>query len=232
MARTEVTKAQWDDVRSWGLTHGYTDLSVSGGKEANHPVHTVNWYDVVKWCNARSEKENRTPAYYTTSSKSMVYKTGQINIENNCVNWSSGYRLPTDTEWQYAGRGGVSSHRFPWSDNDTIQHAQANYYSESTFTYDTSPTREYHPTYTNGPMPYTSPVGSFASNGYGVYDMAGNVYEWCWDWYPGYEGSCRVGRGGSWGNLAEFCRVGLRYNFDPTFAFINMGFRAALPTGQ
>lgn len=232
MDRMEVTKAQWDEVRSWGLTHGYTDLSVGGGKAVNHPVQTVTWYDVVKWCNARSEREGRTPAYYTTSSKSTIYKTGQINIENTFVNWSSGYRLPTEVEWEYAARGGVASHRFPWRDSDDIQHVRANYYSWTNCTYDTSPTREFHPTDTNGVEPYTCPVGSFAPNGYGLYDMAGNVWEWCWDGYPGYVGSNRMGRGGSWFYPADDCRVANHYFRRAFDAHYFIGFRVVLSLDQ
>ena len=63
MQQTETTKAQWDEVRTWAVSNGYTDLAAGAGKAANHPVHSVNWWDVVKWCNARSEKEGLTPVY-------------------------------------------------------------------------------------------------------------------------------------------------------------------------
>ena len=228
----EVTKAKWDEVRTWGLTNGYTDLAVGDGKAANHPVQTVNWYDCVKWCNARSQMEGRPPAYYTSSAQTTVYTNGQINIEDNCVNWSSGYRLPTDTEWEYAGRGGAASKRFPWGGN-TISHGQANYYAQNWSDYDLSG-EGHHPAYTNGAMPYTSPVGAFEAgkNAYGLYDMAGNVWEWCWNWFPGWEGSARVFRGGSWGTGADYCRVGLRYVHAPNDAYYAMGFRAAVRPGQ
>nr|MDD5708306.1 SUMF1/EgtB/PvdO family nonheme iron enzyme [Kiritimatiellia bacterium] len=233
MDKFEVTKTKWDEVYTWAITNGYNfdnDLYGEGlhgqGKAPNHPVHTVNWYDTVKWCNARSQKEGR-PAVYTMDG--AVYKAGQS--DNVVQSSAAGYRLPTDVEWEYAARGGVANRRFPWSDSDTIQHARANYYSSSSYSYDTSPTRDYHPTYATGGYPYTSPVGSFAANGYDLHDMSGNVWEWCFDWYPGYEGSLRVLRGGSWDFSAYSCRVGER-NDHPGNTIYYCGFRTVLPPGQ
>ena len=153
-------------------------------------MSSVNWYDVVKWCNARSEMEGRTPCYTASDS---VYKTGKPGgVSDISCNFSaSGYRLPTEVEWEYAVRGGLSGKHFPWG--DTTTHSQANYRSRSSYTYDVSPTLGFHPDYDEGGYPYTSPVGSFAANSYGLHDMAGNVFEWCWDWRS--VGSSSVSRG-------------------------------------
>ncbi|MCP5535558.1 MAG: SUMF1/EgtB/PvdO family nonheme iron enzyme [Akkermansiaceae bacterium] len=231
LQKTEVTKEQWDAVRTWGSTHGYTDLSVGGGKGTNHPVHTVSWYDVVKWCNAKSEMEGK-PVVYTVGG--ATYKTGNSTPVINYA--AKGYRLPTEAEREKAARGGLSGKRFPWGDE--ITHSLANYHSSSSYSYDTSPTRDYHPTYNGGSYPYTSPVGSFAANGYGLFDMAGNVNEWCNDWYGTYAGSNdptgpatgsgRVHRGGGWNLDAALARCAAHYGNNPTYTSRGIGFRPAL----
>lgn len=216
MDATEVTKAQWDAVYTWAVANGYSFSNAGLGKETNHPVHTVNWYDCVKWCNARSEKDGKTPCYTVSSS---TYKTGES--EPDCNFAVNGYRLPTSDEWEYAARGGLSGNRFPWG--DVITHKEANYKSSSVYTYDVSSTRDLHPDYKGGVRPHTSPVDAFAANGYGLYDMAGNVWEWCWDSNASDQ---RTTRGGNWINQAWTVRCGGNSEDKPDAASDGRGVRA------
>ncbi len=185
LGKSEVTKAQWDEVYTWATNHGYRfSTKYAAGKAPNHPEYGMNRQDALIWCNARSEKEGRTPCYSTAYCS--VYRDGWnclAYLSDVLCNWSAnGYRLPTEAEWEYAARGGLACKRFPWGDR--IDHGKANYCSATNmYSYDDGPVSGYHPAYENGNPPYTAPVGSFLPNGLGVCDMAGNLAEMCWDGY-------------------------------------------------
>lgn len=222
LQKTEVTKAQWDEVRLWATTQGYSDMPPGAGPAGNQPVNEVNWYDVVKWCNARSEKDGLTPVYLVSEE---VFRTGS---SAPTANWSAnGYRLPTEAEWEKAARGGLQGKRFPTG--DTISTSQANYRAS------------------DAESGLLVNVASYPPNGYGLHDMAGSVWEWCWDHYRAdYYGSSpatnprgpaagngRCMRGGCWyDELSTRLRCANRGKDDPTERFDDVGFRIARRIGQ
>ncbi len=207
-----------------------------GRSMSNYPVVMVSWHGAAAYCNWLSQQEVKEPCYDLSTWK--------------CDFLRNGYRLPTEAEWEYAARGGLSGKRFPWG--DTISHTQANYYSDSSYSYDISPTRGYHPLWVDGNPPsginpYTSPVAFFdgslrqksdfgwpgslssyqtrsGANGYGLYDMTGNVWERCNDWHSDtyyssspysnptgpVSGRFHVLRGGGHGDHAYACRIAFR----------------------
>jgi formylglycine-generating enzyme required for sulfatase activity len=174
------------------------------------PTECVSWYDALDYCNALSRKEGLTPVYSIT-------KTGSGARERITVRWdrnANGYRLPTEAEWEYACRAGTTT---LFNTGNRISLEQANYDGRKGFLGTAFPL-------TNRNAPTTRNVGSYESNQWGLYDMHGNVMEWCWDWYSsnfysssgtksdpvgpdrqpsdetGIPGDMRIFRGGSYSN--------------------------------
>ena len=239
-----VTYSQWQSVFAYATNSGYSfdDAGSAKNNLSNQPIQTVNWYDAVKWCNARSQKAGLTPVYYIDAGLSQIYTNG--DTDSVYPNWTvNGYHLPTEAQWEKAARGGMAGQRFPWG--DTISESQANYEADTElFSYDLGPDvgpYGYNTNFDNGPQPYTSPVGYFPANGYGLYDMAGNLQEWCWDWYgPSYGmpstnnptgpatgvfDGFRVTRGGFWGFQALAAGCAYRSQGNPATAQNSTGFR-------
>ena len=191
----------------------------------NNPVENVTWLEAVNFCNAKSIAENLKPAY---------------EIEGNKVTWdlsADGYRLPTEAEWEYACRAGTST---PFNLEHSIGADEANFYGH--YPYEIEENYFSQHKLSTKPGIYrgeTVEVGSFTPNKFGLYDMHGNVGEWCWDIYDTYSkgivinptgpstGTRRVNRGGGWNDFAKNMRSAYRAAAPQERRLYNVGFRVA-----
>ncbi|MCB9274326.1 MAG: SUMF1/EgtB/PvdO family nonheme iron enzyme [Lewinellaceae bacterium] len=188
------------------------------------PVINVSWFDAVAYCNWRSINEGLEEVYI-------------INGNDVSPNWTAnGYRLPTEAEWEYAARQGGQKVRFG-NGKDIADPAEINFDGRA----------QYKDTYSKGGLyrQETTEVGSFAPNSLGLYDMSGNVGEWCWDWWsddypssaqtdphgPDSHG-CRLFRGGSWSDFSTSARCTDRNCVAPWQYGYNLGFRLARNGGE
>ena len=180
-------------------------------REPNRPVDQVSWNNAIDYCNRRSVREGLTPVY---------------TIEGANVTWNrqaNGYRLPTEAEWEYACRAGTQT---PFNSGTSMEDAGWSR-ENSFFIVNGSRSRS------------TYPVGQKQPNAWGLYDMHGNVLEWCWDWFAPYTAEpktdpigpassprgARVYRGGCFDFAADWCRSAYRFGNRPTFRMFYTGFR-------
>jgi len=187
------------------------------------------------FCNKLSVMEGLTPAYRINGSTDPA-AWGSVPTSSNST-WnavtidsgSTGYRLPTEAQWEYAAKGGNGS-------PGNYTYAGSNNPDEVAWYWDNIPSQS-----SGNPGYGTQPVGTKSPNGLGLYDMSGNVWEWCWDWYGTYpsaaqtdpvgasSGFNRVRRGGHWRNSAGNVRSAYRNNNDPSLRDLGIGFRLVRP---
>lgn len=207
-SKYEVTQAEYADVMG---------INPSNFKGDRFPVDSVSWYDAIEFCNRLSAKYNLSPYY-------KIDRTGtdsnNLNAQDTLkyvvtILGGNGFRLLTESEWEYACRAGTTT---AYSFGNNISGIQANYADSGRNS--------------------TTPVGSYKPNSYGLYDMHGNVWEWCWDWYGPYtgavkdstgavSGSYRTMRSGSWNNLPALLRSGRRTHLVPNSNGFYAGLRVA-----
>jgi len=221
IARTETT------VWQYALFAAATDREMvmpSWGWAGDNPVVNVSWYDALAYANWLSRQINVDPVYQLEN-----IPQNPNDLEEEAIDWSEipnwnagGFRLPTEEEWEYAARGGVQKDTFSFSGHYRLD--SVGWYSG------------------NSDVGYgvkrTHPVGLKLSNGLDLFDMSGNVWEWCWNrWDKNYpsgrfrnprgpeKGSYRLLRGGAWSNTGEDSRVDHRDNFNPDYRYHSYGFR-------
>ena len=218
ISSTEITWWQYN------LFRAATGMEKPGWNvDGDNPVVNVNWYDAILYTNWLSIRQGLEPVYTIDS----IARDTQNLRDFDDLKWSvlliqnaNGYRLPTESEWEYAARAGAN---FSFSGGDNLD-SVAWYYA-------------------NGAN-RTRPVAVKHPNAFGLYDMSGNVWEWCWDWYGNYAqsnimnpagpemGSSRLLRGGSFDSYANSCRVSARNSNNPSIKNVYTGFRVAVSSGK
>jgi hypothetical protein len=203
-----VTVAEWQGVRQWAIENGFAMAEGTAGG-SKHPVTEVNWYDCVKWCNAKSIMEGLDPVY-SVKGQEGYYARGQFGPEgSDIVIWyaKSGYRLPTEAEREWAAGGGRNSQGYKFAGSDNVD--AVGWHSGNS-------------------SDVLHAVGEKAANELGLYDMSGNVWEWCWDLLKTTRRIC----GGSWDCTAKCCDVDSRSYAYPDGRKMSYGFRLARSSGN
>jgi hypothetical protein len=199
ITRHEVTGAQWAAVRSWALANGY-DIAAGSYAGNDFPVGGISWHDAVKWCNALSEWSGLSPVYEVGGA---VYRNGVSDAVQ--MVGGDGWRLPSEREWEWAARGGTKSGGYTYSGSNN---------ADAVAWYD-------------GNAGTAQRVGTKLGNELGLYDMSGNIAEWCFD-LATVGMTPRRYRGGAYGTLGELSVRTTRRGEQPAAA-VNawMGLRLA-----
>jgi formylglycine-generating enzyme required for sulfatase activity len=242
IARYETTYGLWYEVKTWAASHGYTFANAgragqdgAEGKapagDASRPVTTISWWDAVVWCNAYSELSGKTPFY--TVNGAPLKNAASPSAPDAPAPGRNGFRLPTEAEWEAAARGGDPVGRpadwaCVYAGSGTVD--EVAWYRQNSKG-GVSPV---------GTVPDTDGEGPLPANGAGLYDMSGNVLEWCYDCFGPIRGGgtekdpagpasgpLRVRRGGSWGGSAASCENASRGGSPPSSKNFLTGFRVA-----
>jgi sulfatase modifying factor 1 len=219
IGKYEVTQKEWVEVMG---------SNPSQFKGDNLPVESVSWYDCVEYCNKKSIKEGLAPVYNIDKNK----KDPNNKNDKDDIKWTvtineggNGYRLPLEMEWEYAAGGGQKSKSYTYSGSDNVDEV-AWYWQNSG---DKALQGFWILKNIEANHDKTKPVGGKAPNELGLYDMSGNVREWCWDWYGDLvindSGSERVWRGGGWLGVEQPCATSFRGHVGAYWRYSDTGLR-------
>ncbi|MFD2162703.1 formylglycine-generating enzyme family protein [Paradesertivirga mongoliensis] len=217
IGRYEITQKEWKELMG---------VNPSKFKGDSLPIETVSWYDCIEYCNRRSVKEGLKPYYSISKIKDTVNKSEFDSLKYTVMIdvASKGYRMPSETEWEYAASGGQKSKSYTYSGSDTIDDV-AWYWRNSG---NSTLKGDWAWSLLEQNNCQTRPVGRKQPNELGLYDMSGNVREWCEDWYEDFEitrGLVRVQRGGGWIGAEYRCQSSNRHSFEASGLGPDQGLR-------